>query len=176
MARNVEIKARVTSLDPIRLKAQSLSTSPSENLHQTDRFFAVPRGRLKVREFADGSGEVIFYERADHSAPKESVYERFPCLNAKALAEVLSKALVVRGTVVKAREVFLVGPTRIHLDQVDGLGSFVELEVVLADGETVESGQHVALELLRALDIPQANLIAAAYIDLETVWHAPEAS
>ena len=166
MGRNVEIKARVADLAAIRRTAQGLSSAPSDILEQTDTFFVVPRGRLKVREFADGSGELIFYDRPNQSGPKESVYTRFPCQRAKCLAEILGEVLPVRGTIVKRREMFLVGRTRIHLDEVEGLGLFVELEVVLAEGETVKHGTEVADLLLQVLGIPETALIPIAYIDL----------
>jgi predicted adenylyl cyclase CyaB len=166
MARNIEIKAQVPDLDAVRARARSLALNPAEVLQQTDTVFAVSRGRLKVREFSDGTGELISYDRPDDRDPKESVYERYPCRNARALLETLAKALPVRGTVVKRREVFLVGRTRIHLDQVQTLGAFVELEVVLSDGESAEDGKHVARDLCRKLDIPETGLLAPAYIDL----------
>jgi predicted adenylyl cyclase CyaB len=166
MARNVEIKARVPGLDAIREKARSRASSAAEFLEQTDTFFEAPRGRLKVREFADGTGELISYQRSDDRGPKESVYSRYPCQNAKALSKTLSKVLTVRGVVVKRREVIMLGRTRVHLDKVEGLGSFVELEVVLHDDESVESGRLEADELLRVLDIPPHALIAEAHIDL----------
>jgi adenylate cyclase class IV len=166
MARNVEIKALVRELDAIRTRARSLASSPGEILQQTDTFFAVPSGRLKVREFPDGTGELISYQRPDRRGPRESVYARYPCENAQALSETLGKVLPVRGIVLKMREVFLVGRTRIHLDRVQNLGSFVELEVVLSDGESVEHAEHVALELLQKLEISETGLLAQAYIDL----------
>ncbi len=166
MARNIEIKARIPGLDAIRAKALSMASEPSETLQQTDTFFAVPEGRLKVREFSDGTGELISYHRPNTLGPKQSVYTRYACQNAKALCETLSRVLPVRGAVVKRREVFLVGQTRVHLDEVEGLGPFVELEVILGDGEPPEHGERVARELLHALDIPETSLIAEAYIDL----------
>jgi len=166
MARNIEIKAQVSDLDAVRASARSLALNPAEILQQTDTFFAVSRGRLKVREFSDGTGELISYERPDDRDPKESVYQRYASRNARALLETLGKALPVRGIVVKRREVFLVGRTRIHLDQVQGLGAFVELEVVLSDGESAEDGKDVARDLCRKLDVPETGLLAQAYIDL----------
>jgi adenylate cyclase class IV len=70
VARNVEIKARVQSLDAIRRLVIALTSSPPELISQIDTFFVVPRGRLKVRQFADGSGELIAYDRADQAGPK----------------------------------------------------------------------------------------------------------
>jgi adenylate cyclase class IV len=166
MARNVEIKARVDELGAIRAKVAALASSPGEILQQTDTFFSVPEGRLKVREFPDGSGELIAYERPNQPGPKVSSYTRFACTNARDLTVTLSRVLPIRGTVVKQREMFLIGRTRVHLDRVDGLGGFVELEVVLAAGEPVENGKREAHGLLDALDIPQSALASEAYIDL----------
>jgi adenylate cyclase class IV len=126
----------------------------------------VPAGRLKVREFADGSGELIAYERPNQPGPRQSSYSRFACANARALSVTLGQVLPARGTVVKRRELFLIGRTRVHLDQVEGLGDFVELEVVLAAGEAAENGNRDAQLLLDALGIATAALIAEAYIDL----------
>jgi adenylate cyclase class IV len=166
MARNVEIKARVPDLDRVRSKVAALASSPPERLQQTDTFFAVPNGRLKVREFADGSGELIAYDRPDRTGPKQSIYTRSACPSGRVLADILSRVLPLRGVVIKTREVFLVGRTRVHLDRVVNLGSFVELEVVLGDGEQVEAGEREAHDLLRAFEISSDALIARAYIDL----------
>jgi adenylate cyclase class IV len=168
MARNIEIKARAVDLHAVRARAASLTSGPSETLRQRDTFFAVPYGRVKVREFSDGSGELIAYSRPDQRGPKESVYIRYTCPNAKDLSEALAAALPIRGVVVKRREVFLVGRSRVHLDEVEGLGCFVELEVVLRDGETTDTAHREARELLESLEISETELVAEAYIDLLT--------
>ena len=166
MARNVEIKARVRDLAAIRSKVAALAPGPGEIIDQTDTFFAVPHGRLKVRTFPNGSGELISYQRDNRPGPKESVYTRVACQDAPALVRALGSVLVVRGVVTKRREVFLAGRTRVHLDQVDRLGDFVELEVVLAQGEDVDGGEREAHALLRSLEIPSNALESEAYIDL----------
>ena len=166
VARNVEIKARVQDMAALRARAASLATSPVERIQQTDTFFHASTGRLKVREFPDGSGELIAYERPDHAGPKASVYTRCPCGSAQALVEILRRILPLRGAVTKEREVFLVGRTRIHLDRVVDLGDFMELEVVLKDGEPLEAGEREAHDLLRALNISEGALVSHAYIDL----------
>lgn len=135
-------------------------------LAQTDTFFVVPKGRLKLREFGDGSGELIAYERANDAGPRESSYTVAKCDDVRALSEALTRSLVVKGRVVKRREVFLVGRTRVHLDQVDNLGAFVELEVVLRDGEPVQAGEHEARQLMERLGILPGALVSGAYIDL----------
>ena len=166
MARNVEIKARVPDLDEIRRAVRALTLSPPEIISQIDTFFVVPRGRLKVREFADGSGELIAYERADHSGPKASSYTVVSCADANALCALLSRIVPTRARLVKKRELWLIGRTRVHLDEVERLGRFVELEVVLRDGEPIEDGEQEARELMQRLGIATESLVARAYIDL----------
>ena len=166
MARNVEIKARVHDLDATRRCAAALAQGPSELISQVDTFFVVPRGRLKVRQFENGSGELIAYDRADEAGPKESSYVVASCADAHALCDTLARALAVRGRVVKRRELYLVGRTRVHLDQVERLGAFLELEVVLNDGEPLESGEREARDLMRRLAIDEHDLVTGAYIDL----------
>lgn len=166
MARNVEIKARADDLVSLRSKVLPLTLAPPEVLVQHDTFFAVPRGRLKLRTFSDGAGELIFYERPDHAGPRESSYVRYRCPDPAALSALLAQALGVRGVVEKRREVFLVGRTRIHLDDVRGLGTFMEIEVVLREGEAVTDGEPVVYHLLAALGIPESSLVEQAYIDL----------
>ena len=166
LGRNVEIKARVSDLSRLRVKVGSLAPAPPEVFVQTDTFFTVPRGRLKLREFSDGSGELIFYERPDRAGPKESLYAHCACSDPKAVSAVLGEALGVRGVVEKRRELFMIDRSRVHLDEVRGLGSFLEIEVVLGDGETPAEGERVARELLAALGVPESALVAHAYIDL----------
>jgi len=166
MARNVEIKARVGDPAALRARVASRATAPPALLRQTDTFFRVPSGRLKLRDFGDGAGELIFYERADRPGPRESSYSRAACAGPAAVGAVLGAALGVRGVVEKRREVFRLGRTRIHLDEVRGLGSFMEIEVVLEDGEATAEGERVAEALLAELEIPAAALLAPAYIDV----------
>ena len=166
MARNIEIKARVLDRTAIREKALALARNSPELVEQTDTFFVVPRGRLKIREFADGSGELISYERHDEPGPKESTYTRVPCQSARDLSHALGRVLPLRGRVIKQREVFLVGRTRLHLDTVENLGSFVELEVVLQDNEHAQAAEHEARELMEKLGIQPQDLVPDAYIDI----------
>lgn len=144
----------------------SLNARDTRELQQTDTFFHTPRGRLKLREFGDGTAELISYHRADQSGPRLSEYERVACDNPKALFRMLANSPGVRGVVRKKREVALIDRTRVHLDEVEGLGPFVEIEVVLADAETVSAGERIAEELLRELGISRSSLVSTAYIDL----------
>jgi adenylate cyclase class IV len=166
MASNVEIKARVTDPNAMRSRIESLGATGPDELVQTDTFYNVPVGRLKLREFADGTGELIFYERPDALGPKVSDYHRAPTPEPVPLREVLARSLGVRATVRKRRAVFLLGQTRIHLDDVDGLGSFIEFEVVLHDGQPASEGERIVADLMDALSMSPADLIAHAYVDL----------
>ena len=166
MARNVEIKARVGSLDAVMSRARALAQRDAELIAQDDTFFVVPHGRLKLREFADGSAELIHYQRADSTQAKLSDYRRVPAPDAAALRDALERALGTLGRVRKQRWLLLAGQTRIHLDRVDGLGDFVELEVVLRDEQSEADGARVADTLMHELGLAQAERIAGAYLDL----------
>ncbi|XP_048158138.1 uncharacterized protein LOC125325279 isoform X2 [Corvus hawaiiensis] len=135
-------------------------------LFQTDTFFRVPRGRLKLRRTQDGRGELIFYERPDAAGPKLSSFTITPTADPEGLQAVLAQSLGVLGTVTKERLLLLLGQTRLHLDRVQGLGDFLELEVVLRPEQSVQDGQRLARELLRELGIAERDLISGAYLDL----------
>ncbi|XP_078534065.1 uncharacterized protein LOC144820521 [Lissotriton helveticus] len=166
MPSNVEIKARVQDRQLLMNRAQTLSSSDGETITQVDTFFIVPRGRLKLRDFKNGNGQLIFYERPDMDGPKLSNYSISSTADPTGLAAVLSDSLGVRGVVMKERRLFLVGQTRIHVDHVKGLGDFLELEVVLADGQSPEEGEVIAQSLMKELGIQPDSLITGAYIDL----------
>lgn len=166
MARNIEIKARATAFEEQAQIATCIADSPPALIEQTDTFFHVPRGRLKLREFGNGTGELIQYSRADSFGPKQSTYVRSPTHEPQSLKEALTTALGVRAVVKKRRTLFLVGQTRIHLDEVMGLGRFIELEVVLRPEQTEEDGVVVAERLMSELGVQQADLVAGAYVDL----------
>lgn len=133
---------------------------------QEDTFFNVPKGRLKVRVFENGWGELIHYEREDSSGPKESRYLTYPTNDPATLKEALSNALGVRAVIRKKRAVYYCGQTRIHFDQVEGLGMFVELEIVLKPGENVAHGVVIAETLMAKLQIEKDDLVPTAYVDL----------
>ncbi|SFL93737.1 adenylyl cyclase CyaB, putative [Variovorax sp. OV329] len=166
MARNIEIKARVADLQAVAKAAERLGAQGPTGILQDDAFFPCPNGRLKLRAFADGTGELIFYRRADQAGPKESFYLRSHTTQPDVLRESLVLAYGSAGRVRKKRLLYMHGRTRIHIDDVQGLGSFVELEVVLRDGESAEDGVREAHQLMEDLAIDPAQLIEGAYVDL----------
>lgn len=166
MATNIEIKARVRDIDAVRAIAEKLSDLPCTVLSQEDTFFHTPQGRLKLRVLAPDRGQLIYYERADAAGPKRSEYFVSPTDDPASLKAVLAPCLGIRGVVRKRRSLYLVGNTRVHLDEVEGLGSFLELEVMLGPGQSAEEGQATALELMAKLGVQECDLIEGAYMDL----------
>jgi adenylate cyclase class IV len=166
MPRNIEIKARITSVEALLRTAQALADGLAVTINQDDTFFTVPHGRLKLREFADGTAELIHYHRADSKDSKASDYVRVPVADPAALRLALQRACGVQGRVQKQRLLLLVGQTRIHLDRVQGLGDFMELEVVLQPGQTDAEGAAVAEAVMTALGLASAPRLAGAYLDM----------
>ncbi|KAL3842991.1 hypothetical protein ACJMK2_020959 [Sinanodonta woodiana] len=166
MPANVEIKASVADVDSLKQKAAELSESKGTILIQEDVFFQVPKGRLKLRKLQDAPSQLIFYERTDQSGPKFSDYNITQIADPESLKETLGKALGIQGIVKKTRTLYIVGQTRVHVDTVDGLGNFMELEVVLEDGQSVEEGQYMAEDLMSKLGVKTADLVSVSYMDL----------
>ena len=168
MARNIEIKARIGQPAELHAAAAVLADGPARLIAQEDVFFNVPTGRLKLRFLSLSRGELIFYRRDDISGPKTSTYSVVETDCPGALRALLAAALGERAVVRKQRHLYLVGRTRIHLDAVEGLGDFLELEVVLADSEPSADGEREAAALMAKLGVDPRDLIEGAYVDLLT--------
>ena len=166
MARNVEIKAAVPDFTRVTAALARLAPGPGEALVQEDTFFRCGRGRLKLRRLSATAGQLIYYERPDQAGPKTSEYTLAPTAEPDRLGAVLAAAHGVLAVVRKKRTVRMVGRTRVHLDAVEDLGCFVELEVMLEDGEPVERGVAEARDLMTALGIEEDQLVSHAYVDL----------
>ncbi|NUQ80888.1 MAG: class IV adenylate cyclase [Bacteroidetes bacterium] len=166
MPRNIEIKAILVEPAKTRRLVEQLATAGPTLLHQDDTFFNTPTGRLKLRVFADGSGELIFYQRPDQTGPATSDYLIVPVPDPDGMRLLLERSMGTAGRVRKRRTLYLIGRTRVHLDEVESLGNFLELEVVLSDDESGESGLNEANRLLQELQIASDTLIDTAYVDL----------
>jgi len=168
--RNVEIKARVQDLSSVLSRLEQMGAgTPTDTLKQVDIYFNVPSGRLKLRELEDLDGdrsELIFYNRPDGPGPKMSEYEIIVLETPGELKRLLSAALGVLAVVRKERSLFLFDITRIHLDQVEQLGSFLEIEVVLPENFPLERAESIAGELIDDLGIAEAELVEGSYLDL----------
>jgi predicted adenylyl cyclase CyaB len=166
MARNIEIKARIDSVESLWPLVVNIADEGPTEIIQDDTFFACPNGRLKLRAFSDHDGQLIFYQRPDSAGPKQSFYVISPTESPDTLRQSLTLAYGESGRVRKHRTLFMVGRTRVHLDKVEGLGDFLELEVVLDEGEPDETGVSIAHELLEKLGVSHHLLIEEAYVDL----------
>ena len=166
MPRNIEIKARLADIDITTQRAAAFATEGPTAIAQDDTFFRCDNGRLKLRAFSATEGELIFYRRSDQAGPKESFYVRSATSQVASLRESLTLAYGQVGRVLKQRTLFLVGRTRVHLDRVQGLGDFLELEVVLRDDESSETGVAEAHALMAQLGVGADQLVERAYVDL----------
>ena len=164
MPSNVEIKAILRDRKRAEHWARDRADSGPEVLQQEDVFFPCEGARLKLRILGPTYGELIRYQRTNTAEVRLSQYELARIQDPAALRAILAKTLGESGTVKKTRLLYLVGQTRVHLDRVEGLGDFLELEVVLQPGQTEAEGKQIAASLLRELGIPTADLLAEAYI------------
>jgi adenylate cyclase class IV len=166
MSRNVEIKARIDDIESLTATAAALADQGPFEIAQDDTFFRCGSGRLKLRAVSAGSGELIYYRRANALGPTESFYLVSPTAAPDLLRELLAAAYGEVGRVRKRRILFLIGRTRIHIDRVEQLGHFLELEVVLGEAEPPDAGVREARELMAKLQVKPDQLIEDAYVDL----------
>ena len=166
MPSNIEIKARVSDFDRLRKRAEELSDTPLQVIPQEDTFFNTEKGRLKLRVLPSDRAQLIYYLRSDQEGPKRSDYHIFETPDPENLKHVLELAYGIRGVVKKTRYLYIVGQTRIHVDDVEGLGQFMELEVVMQAGQSDAEGQAIAEALMTSLGIERRDLIEGAYMDM----------
>jgi adenylate cyclase, class 2 len=163
---NIEIKARLAGLDNARTIAAELATRREGVQHQIDSYFHCPHGRLKLRQIDGLSAHLVWYSRPDEPGPKASDYLLVPVANPETLKAALGSALGVRTIVDKRREIFLWHNVRIHLDEVKGLGTFLEFEAVLGPGVDAAQGRAQLAELIGRFGLGPADLISGSYADM----------
>jgi adenylate cyclase class 2 len=164
--RNIELKARDASPERSLEVCRSLGAVDHGLIWQRDTYFAVPRGRLKLREQHPGHAELIQYERRDHDGDRESIYRITEVGDPGSLRTSLENALDIAAVVEKRRHLFLWQDVRIHLDEVAGLGSFIEFEAVAAPGSELTSERRRVQELRGAFRLLPGQLVASSYSDL----------
>ena len=161
---NVELKARDADPAATEARLRDLGAAPADTFDQRDIYFRTRSGRLKLR--TSSSSELIAYRRPDDAEPAESTYVLAAVSEPDALAEALEAALGTVVTVSKRRRLFRWEGVRIHLDEVEGLGSFVEFEAVLPDAGDLDTARAKVARLRAALDIADDALVSAGYADL----------
>ncbi|XP_034948592.1 uncharacterized protein [Chelonus insularis] len=167
--RNIEIKAILRDADSVKINAKKLSGCEPTVLKQVDTFYFVPNGYLKLRVLSDNYGELIHYQRPKDEGPKLSNYTKISFTDKSALEaidKILTDANGRVGVVEKTRLLYLVGQSRIHIDNVLNLGNYMEIEVVLEDHQDTKVGEEIANDLMSKLGINKDDLLANAYIDM----------
>ena len=164
--RNIELKANYPDLHRARAALQKLGAVFDRKMSQLDTYFKVPNGRLKLREIDRDHAELIWYHRADAVEFRSSNYLVVPVPDPAAMKSALIAANGLRGEVQKSRELWMYHNVRIHLDQVEHLGSFIEFEAVMTKRETESDSLRRLEGLHTALDISKSDHQAASYSDL----------
>ena len=169
---NVEIKAISQNPGFVREYLRKQNAELIGTDHQTDTYFNVATGRLKLRE-GNIENNLIYYERTNQAGPKNSNFHLVKVEDAAGLKNVLIKAIGIKVVVKKRREIYYIDNVKFHLDEVPDLGSFVEIEAgnVLAD-LTEDDLRRQCYFYLRELRINEADLIENSYSDMLLTQHA----
>ena len=163
---SIEIKARTTDPDRIRAILQDQSAEFVGEDHQRDTYFRARHGRLKLRE-GEIENSLIHYQREISSAPKRSDVTLYHPEPGTALKTILTEALGVDIIVEKRREIYFIENVKFHIDDIDGLGRFVEIEAIDNDGiHGVEHLRSQCREYLELFDVQPDDLIAESYSDM----------
>jgi adenylate cyclase, class 2 len=166
--RNIELKAWVADMDAARRIAEGIAEKRLGIQHQVDTYFHSGQGRLKLRQMDRAAAQLIWYAREDRPDSKASDYLVVPVSNPETLKKALAAAWGIWTVVEKRREVFLWRNVRIHLDQVEGLGHFLEFEAVLGAKENDRAGHDYLGKLVELFHVGPDQLVAESYSDLLT--------
>jgi predicted adenylyl cyclase CyaB len=162
--RNLEFKAAMRDWTALLTRARSIGAELWGDLRQTDTYFETDSGRLKLRETAGFQAELIYYERAEASEQRESDYTVTPIPDPAGVRDILTRALGLRAVVQKRRTLVLLDTTRIHFDNVEGLGQFIEIEVPVREDQA--SARARLNSLIAGLGYEWADCIRRSYVDL----------
>lgn len=165
-SKNIEIKARCENLAFVRNKLHELKADFKGVDHQIDTYYNSREGRLKMRE-GNIETNLIHYNRPNQSGPKQSDFTLFKTDNPEGLKDILSKSMGVKVVVDKKREIYFIKNVKFHIDEVQELGNFVEIEVTDMKGDrTVQEMQVVCEEYMQILNIKSKDLLQVSYNDL----------
>lgn len=164
MPKNLEVKIPIARIDEWKDRLSLIGAEFVRQVQQTDTYFIVDHGRLKLREVGASESELIYYFRDESLTERWSEYEVVPIQEPSRMKVLLSRSLGVKAVVEKHRQIFLYRNARIHLDRVTGLGEFLEFEVMELDGP---QGAHQLLDfLLEELALRDAERVRASYSDM----------
>lgn len=164
----VELKARVSDHELLRKRLSALGAELIGTFHQSDLYFKVPEGRLKLREVeANSAVELIYYDRENIRGPKSDDAFILRVQEPRELKKILKKVLTPLILIEKIREIYMYFGIQIHLDTVEKLGKFIEFEKQTDDNpEAIEKGRLVLQKLMEKLEIDPGNLESFSYSDL----------
>jgi adenylate cyclase class 2 len=163
---NFEFKAKCNNLSELEERIQALNPHFIGEDHQTDTYFKVPAGRLKLRE-GNIENALIFYQRTNTAAAKQSDVTLYPHTPDGNLKQILKQSLGIKTVVEKKRRIYFIDNVKFHFDTVTGLGSFVEVEAIDSDGTIgIEKLKAQCQHYEELFDIQPADFIAASYSDL----------
>lgn len=160
---NIEIKSHYPDLAQAHAIATQIGARYLGQDHQIDTYFKVPTGRFKLRESSMSGAILVPYIRDDLSGPKKSSYTLLKASDPALAKELLSQILGVETVVEKKRDIYLVENVRVHLDQVQGLGQFLEFEAVYSEQDDEAHEYEKVRTLIKTFQIPETNLLQGSY-------------
>lgn len=165
--KNIELKVSVNDFSALIQKLTALGVEHQDVLHQKDTYFHAKRGRLKLREINDAEFVLIYYERPNKDESKISTYEIVECdaESAQKIKSILTKVLGIKIVVEKERSLWIYKNTRIHLDTVQGLGHFLELETVV-NAAPLADAKREHLHVIESLNLSLYDKQSASYSDM----------
>ncbi|MFW6107206.1 MAG: class IV adenylate cyclase [bacterium] len=172
--RNIELKARCPDLAGAEAACRRLGARRAWTRRQTDVYFAASRGRLKLRIEEPGGATLVAYHREDRPAARESRYELTPVDQPQAALAELAARHGLAGRVEKTRTLYQLATVRIHLDAVRGLGTFVELEAAMGEGDAEDAVRQRVGRLAEELGVEPGHLVGVSYRDLLARARRPE--
>lgn len=166
MAENIEFKAKIEDYPSVYKSVCQLTKATPTILMQEDIFYKTRFGRLKLRSICNTEHELIFYRRPDKAGPKCSKYIRIRVNNQPFVDSILARIFGRLVVIKKQRDLFLRNNVRFHLDSVDGLGAFLEIEYILSPSESYEIALDFVNKLIYKLQIPKKSLVDCSYAEL----------
>lgn len=164
--KNIEFKAKVEALEQYEEKLKGLNPLFIGLDHQIDTYFNVPHGRLKLRE-GNIENTLINYHRADTADAKLSEIILYQHMPDKALKEILKLQLGIKAVVDKKRKIYFINNTKFHFDEVEGLGTFIEVEVIDKDGSLdIDDMKQDCDHYFRFFNLSKEQLVDRSYSDL----------
>ncbi len=164
MPTNLELKARCEHNKKLSAGIQRLNARDGGILMQTDTYFHFRPGRLKLREIKGSRAELILYRRPNKAQNRFSNFRRIPVRDPRSLKRILAASIGVRTVVRKKRRLYLFRNARIHIDNVEKLGTFIEFEVMVTKGR--RQAKNLLSFLGTIFDVKPRSVLVSSYSDM----------